>query len=133
LPGKRFQRVDQGSKGWPPRLEKRRAGVRTRGRAMSHPSGDQNGDQSAIEAATRRLAQALDALESAVERRVEGDSLGAQLSDQLHALGVDRSKLASELDAQTARARRMETANRDVAARIDAAMQSIRAVLGDKP
>ncbi len=89
-------------------------------------------EQTAIEAATRRLAQALDALESAVERRVEGDSSGAQLSDQLHALGVDRSKLASELDAQTARARRLETANRDVAARIDAAMQSIRAVLGDK-
>ena len=39
------------------------------------------------------------------------------------------SKLAADLDAQTARARRLETANREIARRLDAAMENIRSVL----
>ena len=54
-------------------------------------------DRIEMETATRRLAHALDALEEAVERRLEDDR-GSRLSDQLHALGADRSKLAAELD-----------------------------------
>ncbi len=57
---------------------------------------------------------------------------GAQIAEQLHTLGADRSRLASDLDAQAARARQLETANREVARRIDAAMESIRAVLETK-
>ena len=61
-------------------------------------------DQTAIEQATRRLTQALDALDAAVERRIEIDRGRTQsLAEQVHALDADRSKLAADLDAQTAR------------------------------
>jgi len=51
------------------------------------------------------------------------------LDAQLHALGTDRSRLASELDAAAARARGLETNNREVAQRLDAAIDTIRSVL----
>ena len=86
-------------------------------------------DQTPIEAATRRLAQELDALEASVERRREHDRVEALLADQVQALGADRSRLASELDSQAARARKLESTNRDIARRLDVAMDSIRSVL----
>ena len=54
------------------------------------------------------------------------------LADQVHALGTDRARLASELDDATARARALETANREVAQRIDQAIDTIRGVLSRK-
>jgi predicted nucleic acid-binding Zn-ribbon protein len=86
-------------------------------------------DQTAIETATRRLTQALDTLDAAVDRRMETDRGRTALAEQIHALDADRSKLAADLDTQTARARRLEAANRDVARRLDAAMENIRLVL----
>ena len=59
-------------------------------------------DQTAIEAATRRLSQALDALDAAVERRLEIDRSRTILTEQVHALDADRSKLAADLDVQLA-------------------------------
>jgi len=87
-------------------------------------------EASAIDAASKRLALALDALAAAVERRREADRGEETLDAQLYALGTDRSRLASELDAAAARGRGLETANREVAQRIDAAIATIRAVLG---
>ena len=84
---------------------------------------------SAIEAASKRLALALDALAAAVERRHEADRGEQTLDAQLHALGADRSRLAAELDAAAARNRTLETANRQVAERLDAAIDTIRSVL----
>jgi hypothetical protein len=86
-------------------------------------------DQSAIEQATRRLTQALDSLDAAVERRVEADRKHAALNERLHALDGDRSRLAADLDSQVAKTRQLETANRDIARRLDAAMENIRHVL----
>jgi hypothetical protein len=86
-------------------------------------------DQTAIDAATKRLTEALDALEAAVDRRTEIDRSRTILTEQVHALDADRAKLASELDSEMARARRLETANRDIATRIDTAMENIRQVL----
>ncbi|MEX0751721.1 MAG: DUF4164 domain-containing protein [Xanthobacteraceae bacterium] len=86
-------------------------------------------DTSALDAATRRLALALDSLEAAVERRRESDRSGQSLSAQLHALGADRARLAAELDRMAARSRDVEGANREIARRIDVAMDGIRAVL----
>jgi hypothetical protein len=83
----------------------------------------------AIEGATRRLAQALDALEEAVDRRCDADRGSDGLSVQLYALTSDRSKLAAELDAAAARARGLEDTNREVARRLDAAIDTIRTVL----
>ena len=42
---------------------------------------------------------------------------------------ADRSRLASDLDAAAARARTLETTNREVARRLDAAIDTIRSVL----
>jgi chromosome segregation ATPase len=86
-------------------------------------------DSAAIDAANKRLALALDALAAAVERRGAADQEAANLSVQLHALGADRARLASELDAATARAQALERASRDVAQRIDAVLGTIRSLL----
>ncbi len=86
-------------------------------------------DPSAVEQVTRRLAQALDMLDAAVERRIEIDRSRAILTEQVHALDADRSKLAADLDVQLAKVRDLEAANRDVARRLDAAMENIRHVL----
>ena len=86
-------------------------------------------DSAAIEAATKRLSLALDALEAAVERRHEADQGEQSLGAQLHTLGADRSRLAAELDEATARAREIETTNREIARRIDIAMDGIRGVI----
>ena len=83
----------------------------------------------AIEAASRRLALALDALAAAVERRRVADHGEETLAAQVHALGADRSRLASELDTVAARARALETTNREVAQRLDAAIDTIGSVL----
>jgi chromosome segregation ATPase len=83
-----------------------------------------------IDAATKRLALALDALEAALERRREADRNEESLASQLQALGADRSRLASDLDSQAARAKRLETANREIARRLDTAIGTIRDVIG---
>jgi hypothetical protein len=86
-------------------------------------------EPAAIDAATRRLALALDALEAAVERRCDADGGSDGMAAQLHALVADRSRLASDLDLAAARARALETTNREVAERLDSAIDTIRSVL----
>ena len=86
-------------------------------------------EASAIDAASKRLARALEALAAAVERRHEADRGEQTLDDQLHALGADRSRLAEELDAAAARNRALESANSEVARRLEAAIDTIRSVL----
>jgi hypothetical protein len=86
-------------------------------------------DATAIDAAAKRLALALDALEAAVERRREADHGHQGLSAQVHAFGADRSRLASDLDAAAARAKELESANREIARRLDVAIDTIRSVL----
>jgi hypothetical protein len=86
-------------------------------------------DMDAIDAAARRLQSALDALEAALEQRFEDELEQAELAGQIHALGVDRSRLASELDTAAARSRRLETTHREVVQRLDAAIETIRTLL----
>ena len=86
-------------------------------------------ESSAIDAAAKRLALALDALEAALERRREADRSEAGLAAQVQALGNDRSQLAADLDQQVARARRLETTNREIARRLDVAIDTIRSVV----
>jgi hypothetical protein len=82
-----------------------------------------------IDAATRRLMAALDALESAVERRREADRDEDELATRIQALGVDRSRLADELDSTLVKSRRLERANREIAGRLDVAIGTLRDVL----
>ncbi len=83
-----------------------------------------------VEAATRRLMAALEALESAVERRREADRDEDELASRIQALGADRSRLADELDTSLVKTRRLERANREIAERLEAAIGTVRAVLG---
>ncbi|HVZ51345.1 MAG TPA: DUF4164 family protein [Pseudolabrys sp.] len=85
--------------------------------------------QSAIDAAVKRLALALDALDAAVERRCEADRAEGALAAQVHAFGLDRDRLASALDKEAAHTRKLEEANRAIAARLDAAIAGIQSVL----
>lgn len=82
-----------------------------------------------IEAATRRLAAALDAMESAVERRREYDRGSDELAARIQALGIDRSRLANELDGTLVRSRELERTNREIAERLDVAIGTIRSVI----
>jgi hypothetical protein len=86
-------------------------------------------DTGAIDAASKRLGLALDALGAAVDRRREAARAEADLADQLHAIAGDRSKLAAELDQAAARGKALEVANREVARRLDVAIETIRDVL----
>jgi len=88
-------------------------------------------DTDSIEIATRRLAFALDALEAAIERRAEADRGEEALTRQIQTLGTDRARLASELDESVARSRALETVNRNVAQRIDQAIETIRGVMAN--
>ena len=82
-----------------------------------------------IDAATRRLIAALEALESAVERRREADRDEDELATRIQALGTDRSRLADELDGSLVKSRRLERVNREIAAKLDVAIGTIRAVI----
>ena len=86
-------------------------------------------DQSTIDQAVKRLALALDSLDAAVERRRHADRSEDGLASQVHVLGVDRTRLAAALDGETARARRLESTNREIAQRLDAAIASVQSVL----
>ena len=86
-------------------------------------------EQSEIDSAVKRLALALDALDAAVERRQQADRSEEGLARQLHTLGLDRTRLAAALDGETARSRKLEAANREIAQRLDTAIASIQSVL----
>jgi hypothetical protein len=86
-------------------------------------------DHTPVEVASQRLTQALEALDAAIDSRIEIERNRPVLTEQVHALDADRSRLAAELDSQTARARRLELANRDISQRLEAAMQNIHSVL----
>jgi hypothetical protein len=86
-------------------------------------------DRKDVEAVTQRLRAAIEALESAVERRLEVAVGDGAVADQIHALALDRSKLADDLDAAAARSKSLEATNREIAERIEVAMSAIRSVI----
>ena len=91
-------------------------------------------DPNAVEAASRRLALALEALAAAVERRREAIKGEMSLTAQLHALGTDRARLASELDAATARVRSLQTVHHEMGERLDHLIATVRSLLAaDEP
>lgn len=86
-------------------------------------------ENNVVEAATRRLAAALDGLEAALERRQDADRAEEALAAQVAALATDRSRLAFELDIQTARAQKLDAAGRELSRRLDSAVDAVRAVV----
>jgi len=75
------------------------------------------------------LKTALAALETAVARKLENDRQQAVVHKQVEALQADRSRLAEDLDRSADRVAGLESANREVARRLDLTMDAIRGVL----
>jgi chromosome segregation ATPase len=82
-----------------------------------------------VDAALKRLSSALDQLEAAQSRRQKADLMRSDLSEELVLMQDDRSRLAVELDSALARAKALETANREAAQRLGSASAVIRSVL----
>ena len=88
-------------------------------------------DSPPIDAAARRLSAALDLLEVTVERRLTQEQVRVGFEDQMQALGVDRARLAADLDQIKHFAEGLETANHEVSHRLSQAMETIRLVLNE--
>lgn len=80
--------------------------------------------------ALARLEAALTALEAAAERRLEAARVQAELGEAFAAMQDDRSRLALELDDALARGRKLESANDDVARRLDRLGAALAALSG---
>ncbi|MEI8145495.1 MAG: DUF4164 family protein [Alphaproteobacteria bacterium] len=82
-----------------------------------------------LEAAAARLRTALASLETVVDQRLESDRSQSVLAIQLDAAHADRARLAEEMDQAADRIAMLETVNRDVARRLDQAMDAVRMIL----
>ena len=88
-------------------------------------------DSPPMDAAARRLTAALDLLEATVERRLSQEQERVGFEDQVQALGVDRARLAAELDQIKHVAEGLESVNEDISRRLSHAMETIRLVLDE--
>jgi hypothetical protein len=95
---------------------------------MSGPESMTN-RTSGFDRAVKRVINALDALDAVLEQRFGDARAGGALTEQVHVFNIDRSRLASELDAARARTGELESSNREAVRRIDEAMSAIRAVI----
>lgn len=86
-------------------------------------------DGPTLDVALSRLASALAKLGDVVERRLEHERglIGREI--EVQALNHDRARLAGELDEAFASVAQLDAANRDVARRVEAAMDAVRSVL----
>lgn len=82
-----------------------------------------------LDEALRRLVSALDLLEAAAQRRAQADAARADLVEELAVMQDDRARLAQDLDGALARSRALESANLQASRRLEAAGQSIRALI----
>ncbi len=85
-----------------------------------------------LERALARLDAALTALEAAADRRLEAARAQGELNEAFAAMQDDRARLALELDEALARARKMESANEEVARRLDALSGALAALAPDE-
>ena len=82
-----------------------------------------------IETAMSRLAQALGQMEAAVERAGGFAQQKANLEEQAAILQDDRARLAVELDAAQAHARRLEQANVEAERRLETIAANVTQML----
>lgn len=85
--------------------------------------------QQTLSEVMQRLNKAVASLENAVDRQVELREGARDAEEEVQRMNADRSRLAGELDESTARAERLEEANKEVSRRLVTAMETIRAVL----
>jgi len=80
--------------------------------------------------AQKRLRLALEGLDHALSRHNERSLEQLDQASEYEALQEDRSRLAQECDAATARMRVLEAANVEASRRIERASAAVRAVIG---
>ncbi len=85
----------------------------------------------ALGVALRRLESAVGVLEAASARALDSRRTGADRETEIALLADDRARLAEELDNSNARTTRLESTNREVARRLDSAIETIRDVLNN--
>ena len=88
---------------------------------MERPAG--------LETALKRLAAALDQLEAANGRLAQAGAETGDLQEVLALMQDDRSRLAGELDAATARAEVLQQATREIGERLNGAGAVLRRLL----
>lgn len=76
-----------------------------------------------------RLKRALAALEDAVERRLEKEADFDGAEEEVQRMNADRGRLAGMLDESESRNEELARVNKEVAARLVSAMETIRTVL----
>jgi hypothetical protein len=84
---------------------------------------------SATEQAVRRLEAAMRSLEQAIDERLSLAGGADGLAEEVQMLTADRARLAEALDHSQARIAKLEAINRDVARRLDQAIETISAML----
>lgn len=86
-------------------------------------------DKTRLDEAVQRLTLALDAFETALSRRRANEDVIREMEEDIHLLGMDRARLARDLDDMKARTAELKTVNVEVARRLDAAIGTVRDVL----
>ncbi len=86
-----------------------------------------------LAAALARMDAAVGRLESTVARHLDTDTRRSDLEIELQVMADDRGRLATELESASARVQQLETASDHVGLRLDAAIGTIRTVLGGAP
>ena len=82
-----------------------------------------------LDAALKRLTTALDFLDAAASRRADTAAMRGDLESELAVMQDDRARLAQELDSAIARARQLESANAEVARRLEHVGAHIRTMM----
>jgi hypothetical protein len=86
---------------------------------------------SPLAGALRRLESGVAALEAACTRLAESDRGRARRDRESRFMAEDRARLGEALDDAASRAAEAEATRREVAARLDRAIETVRAVLAD--
>jgi hypothetical protein len=77
-----------------------------------------------------KLSRALHALNMAVDQRLSRDHANHDLELQLRLAHEDRAELAERLDQAFSEIKRIEGISREASLKLDAAMETVRGVLG---
>jgi predicted nucleic acid-binding Zn-ribbon protein len=96
-------------------------------------SGARSTPPANLAAAIARLDASLARLETAFEARMERDAGLLDAEAEVQRMGADRTRLAEALDSVEARAKRLDSTNREVSRRLVDAMEAIRTVLDRHP
>ncbi|MEM7620464.1 MAG: DUF4164 family protein [Pseudomonadota bacterium] len=86
--------------------------------------------QDVLQSAAERLTAALDVIEQRFDIQIDEFAKNSDHEEKLDRLMDERGKLKSELNEARAQAKRLTSANQDVANRLDSVINSLKAAFG---